>query len=1009
MLALVCLSAPIFATDVAVSAQTLSQIPFNPNSIGNDRTITGVGVTNASVTITSTGAFPPQAVGLGGFQIDIGGDQYEIESVQSTSSARLTTLYAGSTGTVSITWYKWVVFRIYNTSSFAWQPLGNSEMIQPGTPGSGSWYKAIACSVVNPGNQNILWIPAFTISATTDSPTNNNAVYSFAFYRPDGSSLGYFMCGSKNQLRVPPTTPTTLYAICGYNNGPIQNSDNRSYTIAQIDNRFPSCLTNALPFYAATGNVQSCLTLGAGLTIAPGNILNSAGGSGLADPGSSAFVVRTSAGITTARTLTGTANEISITNGPGVLGNPVFALASTIDLSGKTSVKPFPAGASPPGGCSDGQYFYDNNAPSGQRTYACEAGTWVLQGGNAVINAGSTNQLGYYAGAGSAISPLTLNSNFFAITAGTLGPKASVEAYNVVTDFGCVGNGIANDTSCLANAITAAQTSGRAIYIPGNGNVYLTTGITITGRIRVFSDTDRRARIKSTTNAAIVTIAGNGSPEFRGPTVENLEIVGDVGSGANQIGLNLNDPTNPYMHSVRIRNVTILDTGAAGFYLVDAYSSNFSDLFIENTAGYPLLYNGVNMPVNKFHSIYVGNIRASAPAGFRIIGGNFSCDSCNGINNIITGSAWAVVGQKIGVDGSAINLQASMTLDNSNIESYNVYGIRHYSDSFSVLTNTTFVGDLANAGNLRPLEYEVITGNFPDRTIRNGFMDNSVVFHDGPYSNYVNSQVIRSNASPPVVIDSVGPGVAPANNQDPVSTYYDTTSTLVTPLKRGDAGFKRITVAGHADLARASYRYVEANCGAPCTITIAYPGWYLIGEELIIKDVSGAAATNPITITVNGGGTVNGGASYVINKNNAYVRLAPNDVALDWRVIDIGTPGFPQYTTTGGGDLGACFDAAGVNLVTCPWYRIGNDAVFNGNVIFNTDNTNDIANPAGNRPRNIYVATGLFINGIPLASLGTPGDSAVRFCSNCNPATDPCTSGGTGALAVRANSRWYCP
>lgn len=1016
IIALVAFSLPVFGTDVQISIQTLSQLTFNPSSLGPDRLITGVSVTNASFTITSANAFPPQAVGMGGFQIDIGGNQYQVESVLSTSSANLTTQFAGSTGTVAITWYKWAVLRVYNTSGFAWQPLNSSEIIQPGTVGSGNWYKQVACSVVNPGSGNILWIPEFTISATTDSPTNNGAVYSFAFFTPANSLLNYFLCGSKNQLRVPPASPTTLAAICNYNNGPITNIDNRSYTTTQIDARFPSCLASSLAYYAASGQVQSCLTLGAGLSIAPGGILNSAGGSGLADPGGNGIVARTAAGITAPRTLTGTANEITITNGNGLLGNPVFGLASTFDISGKTSTKPMKSGTVPPGTCAVGEYFFDNNAPAGQNTYACTAiNTWTLQGGTAVINAGTTNQLGYYAGVGSTISPLTLNSNFFAVSAGTLSPKASVEAYNVVTDFGCVGNGIANDTTCLNNAITAAQTSGRAVYLPGNGNIYLTTGITITGRIRVFSDTDRRARIKSTTNAAIVTVAGNGSPEFRGPTIENLEIQGAVGAGTNQIGLNLNDPTNPYMHSVRVRNVTILDTGGAGYYLIDAYSSSFSDMFIENTAGYPLLYNGVNMPVNKFDSIYVGNIRASAPAGFRIIGGNFNCRNCNGINNIITGSAWAVVGQKIGVDGAVANVQASMTLDNSNIESYDIYGIRHYSDSFSVLTNTTFVGNLANAGNLRPLEYEVITGNFPDRTIRNGFMDNSVVFHDGPYSNYVNSQVIRSNASPPVVIDSVGPGVAPANNQDPVSTYYDTTSTLVTPLKRGDAGFKRITVAGHANLERATYRYVEANCAAPCTITIAYPGWYLVGEELIIKDVSGAAATNNITITVNGGGTINGGGSYVINRNNGYVRIAPDDIALDWRVLGAGTPSFPQYTTTGAGDFLPTFDAAGVNLVPSPIYHIGTDAVFNGGIIFNTDNTNDIANPAGNRPRNIYVGTGVVINASTFAALGTPGSGSVRYCSDCTVTTpgppvtnNTCVGGGTGAFAFRVNGVWRC-
>jgi hypothetical protein len=51
----------------------------------------------------------------------------------------------------------------------------------------------------------------------------------------------------------------------------------------------------------------------------------------------------------------------------------------------------------------------------------------------------------------------------------------------------------------------------------------------------------------------------------------------------------------------------------------------------------------------------------------------------------------------------------------------------------------------------------------------------------------------------------------------------------------------------------------------------------------------------------------------------------------------------------------------------------------------------------------------ILLTGATLAGLGTPANGVYNFCTDCNPNTDPCTSGGAGALAVRANGRWYCP
>jgi len=58
-------------------------------------------------------------------------------------------------------------------------------------------------------------------------------------------------------------------------------------------------------------------------------------------------------------------------------------------------------------------------------------------------------------------------------------------------------------------------------------------------------------------------------------------------------------------------------------------------------------------------------------------------------------------------------------------------------------------------------------------------------------------------------------------------------------------------------------------------------------------------------------------------------------------------------------------------------------------------------------PNSASVTTYLFPNTVAFASLGSPSNGAVVYCSNCTKAT-PCASGGTGAIAKRLNGAWDC-
>lgn len=342
---------PALGTDVVVSSAVSTNIPFNPANIGNDQSI-AVSVTNGSTAVTSASLFPQTIVGRSGFQVSIGGTQYTVAGVASRSSLTLTTAYGGSTGSATMTLYKFVLLRIYSDQSFstyASSPtsvtvsvtngsatvtsatlfpsayigavgtfpvlinnvryqvyyvtstssltlttpyLGSTgsttlafnsvqDVVQAGAVGSASWYKEIGVSVINPGAGNSLYYPAFVLPSTTDAPVNNTARYSLAFYNASGGYLNaiYTCDGGVTQLALPPTTPTTFPNWCSYSGATAILPDSSTYTRQQIDARFPACTSGQSYYFAANGNIVSCLNFGSGLTLT-GNTLTASGGGG---------------------------------------------------------------------------------------------------------------------------------------------------------------------------------------------------------------------------------------------------------------------------------------------------------------------------------------------------------------------------------------------------------------------------------------------------------------------------------------------------------------------------------------------------------------------------------------------------------------------------------------------------------------------------------------------------------------------------------------------------------
>jgi len=466
LLTILALTASAYSTDVAIGPTTIPG--FQPANLPADVTVTA-SVTFNSPTVTCASCFRQQWVGLGGFRISIQGVPYTVAFVSSRSSLTLTTNYAaGDNPSATILWYKYVELRIYADSSF--QPAGKTYIVQPGAPGSGAWHRRVAASVVNELGINNLYIPQLTLDATTDSLTNQSARYYAAFYRPEGAFIQTYDCFDSFALQ--PTGSTTWPDICTFNMRQVIVQDDSTYTKTQIDAMRTGCTIGQSLFYAATGLKPDCLNFGAGLSLVGNTLSSSAVGlayttvleegtpltqrSFLNFIGSSftaadnAGASRTevtadadlnalasnatngfwAAGTNVARTLTGTANEIAITNGNGTVGAPVWSLPSALTFTGKTMTGGTYAGISALGIRSSGGGAFDLQINNTETLTANRALTFTLNDAARTINLG-----GNFTTAGA--NPLTLTTTgstnvTFPIT-GTLATLAGTETFSLKT------------------------------------------------------------------------------------------------------------------------------------------------------------------------------------------------------------------------------------------------------------------------------------------------------------------------------------------------------------------------------------------------------------------------------------------------------------------------------------------------------------------------------------------------------------------------------------------------
>jgi hypothetical protein len=158
---------------------------------------------------------------------------------------------------------------------------------------------------------------------------------------------------------------------------------------------------------------------------------------GLGDPGANGVVVRTSLGTTTPRTLTGTANQITIVNGDGVAGNPTISIPTSPIFTTPTIAS-----------FTNATHTHADAAGGGQLSLTT-AVTGILPG----ANGGSAN--GFFAVTGPATSLKTFTFP---------NASATVLTSNAAVTIAQGGTGTASTLTGLmrgsASAMTAAELSG---------------------------------------------------------------------------------------------------------------------------------------------------------------------------------------------------------------------------------------------------------------------------------------------------------------------------------------------------------------------------------------------------------------------------------------------------------------------------------------------------------------------------------------------------------------------
>lgn len=491
---------------------------------------------------------------------------------------------------------------------------------------------------------------------------------------------------------------------------------------------------------------------------------------------------------------------------------------------------------------------------------------------NPSVDLGSRTTQLYYLGDGAAIfgcvgnpnGVIQANKRSFAIDENgniyTKGTDNSASGWNPyyammpgfidpVKEFGITGSG--DETTKLQNAINSAASTGRILLLPAfaitvSQVVIPDRGVQIQGQLG--TNGKPSSVIQSTgANQAIILL---GNTLTRSVRLKDFMIQGTA-SGANQHGIS---STNFGTSLFEMRNLIVQFCGGDGIHITtQAYSYVLENIYSSFNNGSQFFIDAVNAPCIGLYNCYAGVV-ATNGYGFYISRGVVEMFNCNSLDGGTPPHSCVRVGDS--AIGSAV-----VTLRNCNFESFGLYGIFVDVASDVRLFNCSFVAP--GVGTVQPLYMIQPSGR--------SFIDAATTFISG-------GATYNNPANLPIVIYSrwldAPSGINPISSTR-VLTYWNSEDGRVEALANLASRYAVNAITANYTETRPTANYIGVNAGGAVTVNLLDPASNECptGRPVVIKDESGNAAANNITVRTVNNRNIDGAASAVISTNYGSLHL----------------------------------------------------------------------------------------------------------------------------------------